>query len=254
MKLTSGHVLGFCSLIALATACGTPAAPPPAPPAQEAPPAPEGAVIADTWIERFDVDTATLATTGRNPFFILEPGHRIVLKGQEGTVAAEVIITVLADTEVIDGVVTRVVEERESKNGELIEVSRNFFAIDPASKDVYYFGEDVDIFRDGKLVDHHGAWRSGVNGARFGLIMPGTAVVGQMYYQEQAPGEAMDRAAHTSVSEVIETPAGRLENCLRVEETSPLEPGEISVKVYAPGIGMAADGALRLAEHGVAAR
>lgn len=244
----NGRILVGLGLLGLLAACGAPptppAAAPPAPATAAAPAEPEGAYIADTWVDRFDVDTATLAATGRNDYFILEPGHRIVLKNEN----EEVVITVLPDTQVIDGVVTRVIEERESKNGTLVEVSRNFFAIDPASKDVYYFGEDVDIYRDGKIVDHHGAWRSGVNGARFGLIMPGTVAVGQKYYQEVAPGHALDRAEHTSVTETLETPAGRLERCLRAEETTPLEPGDLSVKIYAPGIGMVADGSLRIAE------
>lgn len=75
--------------------------------------------------------------------------------------AATLVVTVLSETQVVDGVRTRVVEERESKKGALIEISRNHVAIDSASGDLYYFGEDVDIYKRGKVVGHEGAWLSG---------------------------------------------------------------------------------------------
>ena len=82
-----------------------------------------------------------MVPTGSNPYFILEPGYQSILEGRGEKLA----ISVLDDTVEIDGVTTRVVEEREWKSGNLIEVSRNFFAIDPETADVFYFGEDVDI-------------------------------------------------------------------------------------------------------------
>ena len=71
----------------------------------------------------------------------------------------------------------RVIKEHESENGELIEISHNFYAISKKTNDVYYFGEEVDIYRDGKIVSHDGAWFSGRDGAIFGLIMPGTPLL-----------------------------------------------------------------------------
>ena len=50
-----------------------------------------------------------------------------------------------------------------------------------------------------------GAWLSGVKGARFGLLMPGTIHLGLKYYQEFAPGVAMDRAEIISVNETVVT-------------------------------------------------
>ena len=102
----------------------------------------------------------------------------------------ELVITVLDDTEIIDGVTTRVVEERETRGGALAEVSRNYYAIDPATRDVYYFGEQVDEYSGGRVASHSGAWRSGAAGAQFGLMMPGEPRVGQKHYQEIAPDVA----------------------------------------------------------------
>src|SRR4030095_6201749 len=91
-------------------------------------------------------------------------------------------ITVLDETKKVDGVETRVVEERETKNGKLGEVSRNYFAISKRTNSVYYFGEDVDIYKDGKVVNHEGGWLAGVKDARFGLMMPGQATLKAKYY------------------------------------------------------------------------
>lgn len=196
----------------------------------------------DAWTSRFDVDTSELRPTGRNQFFILEPGHtRTYADGDE-----RLVITVLGDTEPVDGVTTRVVEERETKKGQLVEVSRNFFAISATTGDVFYFGEDVDIYRDGTIVSHEGAWRAGERGARFGLMMPGAPRVSQKYYQEIAPNVAMDRASIVALHDTVKTPAGVFRDCLKVEETTPLEPGAREHKYYAPGVGLVQDGSLKL--------
>lgn len=195
-----------------------------------------------TWTETFRVDKAELASSGRNPFFNLVSGCQLVYEDDD----ANLTITVLDETRVVDGVETRVVEERETKGGRLIEVSRNFFAVSRRTNAVYYFGEDVDIYRDGRVVSHEGAWLSGRDGARFGLMVPGDALLGARFHQEIAPGVAMDRAEIVSLTETVETPAGRFFECLKVEETTPLEPGVKEYKFYAPGVGLVRDGSLRL--------
>ncbi len=68
---------------------------------------------------------------------------------------------------------TRVIEDREEIDGKLIEVARDYYAMNRQTLDVYYFGDDVDIYQNGKVVGHAGSWHSGVDGARFGLMLPG---------------------------------------------------------------------------------
>ena len=109
------------------------------------------------WQEEFDISKCTLVPTGRNQYFILEPGFQLVLEGKNERLA----ITVLDETKEVNGVTTRVVEEREWKNGNLTEVSRNFFAICESTEDVFYFGEEVDMYRGGEVVSHSGAWLAG---------------------------------------------------------------------------------------------
>lgn len=234
--------------VAAAAACGGAAggkADRPAPAATTAETAQVAAPAVGDWEDSFAINRATLATRGRNDYLVLEPGWQLVLREDD----EEVAITVTDETEIVDGVATRVVEERETKGGRLIEVSRNFLAIDPATRDVFYFGEDVEKYRDGRPYRARDAWRAGVDGARPGLLMPGTVAVGRRYYQEIAPDVAMDRAEIASTSDTVTTPAGTFEGCLRIVETTPLERGE-SLKLYARGIGMIGDDDLRLVRYG----
>jgi hypothetical protein len=158
---------------------------------------------------------------------------------------------VLNETKVIDGIETRVVEERESAGNDVMEVSRNYFALSSRTNNVYYFGEDVDIYKNGKITNHSGSWISGVNGARYGLMMPGTPLLGSRYYQESAIGVAMDRAEIISNTETVHTTAGLFDSCLKMEETTPLEPKTKEYKLYARGIGLVQDGELTLKKFGV---
>jgi len=194
------------------------------------------------WTSVFLVEKDELLSVGRNPYFILEPGYTLVLEGD----GSQLIITVLNETKKVDGVETRVVEERETKGGKLVEVARNYFAISKRTNDVFYFGEDVDMYKDGKIANHDGSWLSGVNGSKFGLMMPGRVLLHSRYYQEVAPTIAMDRATIVSVTETVKTPAGEFKNGVKVEETSPLSRFTTEHKYYAPGIGMVSDGEMKL--------
>ena len=200
----------------------------------------------DPWTSRFDVNVAELVAVGASPYFVLEPGFQLTLESGN----ARLVITVLDETRDVDGVTTRVVEERETTGGRLVEVSRNFFARHPRTGDVFYFGEDVDIYKGGRVVSHQGAWQSGRDGARFGLFIAGTPQQGARYYQEIAPKLAMDRVCVLSTAAAVTTPAGVFRGCVRLEETTPLEPGVKDHKVFAPGIGMVQDGSMKLVRHG----
>ena len=197
------------------------------------------------WTESFGEEDCTFSSTGRNRFFILEPGYQLVLQSDKEKVA----ITVLDETMKIGDVETRIVEEREEENGKLKEVSRNFFAICKEHGDVFYFGEEVDDYQDGKIVGHSGAWRADEKNSKAGIMMPGTALLGARHYQEIAPN-AMDRAEIIGDDVSMKTPAGKFENCLRVEETTALDPAEKCYKAYAPGVGIIQDEDLLLIKWG----
>jgi hypothetical protein len=204
------------------------------------------------FTDTFPLGECTFQTVGGNPYFILEPERELHYNNAECVAEGEcdefeeLVITVLSETHdvtfEIDGVpttvATRVVEEHETVEGEVVEVSRNFFAVCAETRDVYYFGEEV--------VGAGGEWEAGMNGARPGLIMPGGAfLLGARYFQEIAPGVALDRAEHVAMNLSMELPAGDFEGCVEVEETTPLEKGT-STKIYCPGTGLVFDDGLEL--------
>ncbi len=204
------------------------------------------------WTATFE-PAAELAATGRNPWFILEPGYVLVLAGTEDGASVESVLTVLDETATIDGASARAVEDRESKGGKLAEVTKDWFAISQRTNAVYYLGEDVDNYENGKVSGHGGSWRSGVNGCVFGLIMPGLPLLAARYLEEQAPGVDYDRGVVVGLDETVVTPAGRFEHCLRIEESNALDLKEgKSYKLYAPGVGIVQDGGMKLVRYGPA--
>ena len=179
--------------------------------------------------------------TSTNPYFPMEVGSRWILEGGD----ERVVITVLDETEVVAGIETRVVEEREFEDDELVEVSRNYFA---QAKDgtVCYFGEGVDIFEDGEIVSHEEEWRADMEGSRAGIIMPADPRPGMKFQMEAAPGVAEDAGEILEVGSPVEVPAGTFANTVRLREFNPLEDDDEGDKVYAAGVGMIVDEELEL--------
>lgn len=208
-----------------------------------------GTVNVEGWVDLFDLDACKFSSSGSNDYFFLEPGYKLTLDGEEEGAEVQLVMTVLNDTKIVDGVETRIVEERHTEDGELVEVSRNYFALCAPENDIFYFGEEVDMYEDGEIVSHEGAWLVGENNARPGVIIPAKPEVGMKYYQEVAPGLAEDRATIASLNEVVDTPAGSFNNVLKVEETTPLEPGVTENKFHAPGIGLIQDAEIKLVEY-----
>ncbi len=171
----------------------------------------------------------TLEST--NPYFPMDVGMQWVLEG--GSERVEV--TVLGETEIVAGVTTRVIEEREYKNGNVKEVSRNYFA-QASDGTVCYFGEAVD--------PHEGVWRADDPGSGPGIIMPANPRPGMAFKMEIAPGKAEDEA------EIVEfktttVPAGTFTETIRIRELDPLD-NDSDYKVFAHGIGIIADEDLEL--------
>lgn len=210
---------------------------------------------------QFPLGSCQFASTGGNAYFPIVPGRQTYFTNSACVAAGkceelnEVWITMLPElrriTLEIGGqsttVFARVMEERETEDGELVEISRNYVVDCRPSRNVYYFGEDVNIYEDGEVVDHEGAWLAGRNGARPGLLMPEDGfLLGSRYFQEVVPGVALDQAEHVRTGFSTRVPAGRFDFCTEVRETTPLEPDDVSTKVYCRGVGLVRDDQLEL--------
>ncbi|HJS44431.1 MAG TPA: hypothetical protein VJ755_13245 [Gemmatimonadales bacterium] len=194
--------------------------------------------------QAFTIEAAQL----QNEFFPIHPGRQWQLEGEQGGELMQLTVTVLNATELVGGVTTRVVEERESVNGELVEVSRNFYAENRAGT-VCYFGEDVTIFLPDGSTSTEGAWRaddaSDPDNPSFpGVIMPANPRVGMRFQMEGAPGVAEDEGRIVE-SDRVKVPAGIYRETLRVREFNPLD-GDIGFKTFAEDVGMIIDGEVKL--------
>jgi hypothetical protein len=134
------------------------------------------------------------------------------------------------------GVTCVVVLDSEWVGTELEEVTADWYAQDD-SGNVWYFGEEAKEFEDGQVVSTEGSWEAGVDGAQPGIVMKGNPIIGDVYRQEYYEGEAEDMGEVLSLSDTVSVPYGSFQNCLRTKDWTPLEPGIIENKFFAPNVG-----------------
>jgi hypothetical protein len=102
-------------------------------------------------------------------------------------------------------------------------------------------GEDAFDLKNGRFVKATDSWKSGVNGAQPGIIMPAHPRPGDAYRQEYyPPGKALDQARVLRLTGTRTVPAGSFKHLLVTSERSPLEP-QTEQKYYAPGLGEVAE-------------
>jgi hypothetical protein len=172
-----------------------------------------------------------------NPYFPLRPGETLVYSGVKDGERAIDIVTTSHRTRVVDGVRTRVVEDRLLLNGVLEERTSDYYAQDKCGN-VWYFGEDTaELDEHGKVVDTSGSFHAGVDGAEPGVFMQAHPQIGRRFRQEWLQGEAEDTFKVISKSARATVPFGRFTHALRTEETTALEPDVVDNKVYVRGIG-----------------
>ena len=184
--------------------------------------------------------TATFSLDSTNQYYPLIVGSVVVLEGMDGDEMVRIERTVLPDTEMVADVETHVLEHREFIDGELCEVARNFY-VEATDGTVCYFGEDVDFYEGEEVVNHDGSWRAGQDGALPGIIMLPNPMPGDAYFQENAPGIAVDqgRVEGYSTMTFLEM---EYDDVLTVMDVNPEEDcDELEPKRYVAGIGEAAD-------------
>src|SRR5215471_10170995 len=82
------------------------------------------------------VDRHNLVTSGLNPYFNLTPGFQTTLEGVEDGEQVRVVATVTRRTKVINRVLTRILKEVETHDGQVVEISHNFLAIDKTNNNL----------------------------------------------------------------------------------------------------------------------
>jgi hypothetical protein len=110
------------------------------------------------------------------------------------------------------------VEDREyNSDGKLAESTLDYFAQDDDGN-VYYLGEDVDEYTNGKISGHSGGWLFGKDTKNLGLMMPAHPHEGDRFRSEDAEPITWESDQVISLSETARVPAGTYQNCLKIRE------------------------------------
>jgi hypothetical protein len=192
---------------------------------------------AGTACARFD--PAFYSATITNRYFPWARVSRTVLTGREEVDGKSVRIreiSIRGNQHInISGALTTYLEVLAYTGRHLDERTKDYFA---QGKDgwVYYFGEDVDEFENGK-VKHTGAWKVGWNESEpQKFVPPFPARVGTRFKQESVPGVAVEEIEIVAVDETVKTPAGTFRRCVHWKEHDPVNDARAE-KWHCPGVG-----------------
>jgi len=190
--------------------------------------------------EAVTLNPADFTTRIDNPYWPMNPGNTWVYRETDtkGT-RQKVVVKVTAKTKrIANGVVARVIRDTVSERGVPVEVTDDWYAQDRAGN-IWYLGEYVTNYDEGRVVDHGGSFEAGVDGAQAGIAMPANPVPELAYRQEYYKGEAEDRASVVSVrQEQVEVPFGFFKrDVLMTRDLVPTEPKVQELKFYARGVG-----------------
>jgi hypothetical protein len=183
--------------------------------------------------------TAQFDHPQQNPYFPLQPGTVSRYRGSEDGERFNELVTVTDRTKTILGVETTVVRDvLRRADGTLAEKTDDWYAADNDGN-VWYFGEATATYDEhGHVESREGSWQAGVRGAVAGTIMPADPQPTDAYRQEFLRGHAEDQAWIVQRNAHVTVPYGRLGHVVRSFEWTRLEPHVMSIKLYAPGLGI----------------
>jgi hypothetical protein len=185
-----------------------------------------------------------------NPYQPFEPGGMKVFAGVSDGSRHVAVYTYLAATRtfMVNGtpVACRIIQKTEFEDGALGEFSQSFFA-QADDGTVYYFGELVDKYENGRVASHEGSWLVGgatqpsdppdtASASVPAVFMPPSPMVGDTFKPEDLLPIVDETLTVQAIGRRVRTAAGRFSNAIRVKETSRL-PGPPGTKWYAAGVG-----------------
>ena len=207
--------------------------------------------VADSFVDPLQIGGSITV----NPYFPLVPGSKSYQGGDE-----TITVTVTTQTKLINGVTCVTVNDVVEVDGQPVEDTNDWYAQDIYGN-VWYCGEisknyeyfEGDNPQNTELVDIEGSWKAFRDMAQPGIIMKANPETDDIYRQEMSLGDAEDIAeviSNTADAMLIgdncvedgEAIAVFIENtcnndCLVTKEYTPLDPGHIEHKYYAPGLG-----------------
>ena len=191
----------------------------------------------------FEQATFTNPTQVDNKYLPLNPNTTQLYQAATEDGLETIVVEVLEETRVVNGVTCAVIRDRVFLDELLIEDTHDWYAQDDDGN-VWYMGESVINYEyddDDNILstNNDGAWEAGVDGAIPGIIMKATLIVGDSYQQEFYEGEAEDMGKIKALGVQVELEDGTIyTNCLQTLEWNSLEPDDQEFKYYAPDVGL----------------
>lgn len=194
------------------------------------------------------ITQARFRTGVDHPYFPLATGVLRVYAGEAaGQQRREEVCTMDEPCDVL-GVACTAVEQMQFLDGELAELTTEWFAQDHLGN-VWKFGERTLVPALVGLVESEDSWQAGVDGAWPWIAFPADPQVGT-HYSGFRPG-GRDEFFVTALDAAAAVPAGTFHHCMELVE-NPGDPDDRDIILYAPGIGRVAqrepDGAVELVE------
>jgi len=179
-----------------------------------------------------------------NPYYPLPVGRTLVYRGVRAGVAQTDRVHVTSRTKMIEGITARAVTDVSRHGRRLLEKTTDWFAQDKHGN-VWYLGEQTAAYLPGGRVDRSGSWLAGVKDGEPGIVMLAHPGIPNAYRQEYLKGSAEDTAWIVRAGGSVRVPFGTQHHILVSLEFTRLEPGVIDQKIYAPGIGIVSELAVR---------
>jgi hypothetical protein len=187
-----------------------------------------------------------------NPLLPFVVGGSKTYAGSSGSADAEVFDHFLSATRTFSlngkAVKCRQLEEVVYEDGELQEISQNWFAQDDAGS-VWYFGETVDNYVNGQIDNHGGSWLVGgptlpsdpietAAATAPGLFMPAAPQPGDQWKPEDLFPFVDETVSLLKAGLELELAVGDFQGVILTRETSQLQGSTPEKKWYAPGVGL----------------
>jgi hypothetical protein len=187
-----------------------------------------------------DLPTFTNPLNIDNEFLPLSQFTTCELAGEEAGAERRAVKTRLDRTETFtvgdQTVQVVIIEDRAYEDGELVEVALDYYAQDDEGT-VHYFGEDVDNYEGGVVVNHDGSFHYGRDTDVLGVAMPDDPEEDDKWVFEDVPDVTKETNKVSDDDEELEIDDVEYEDVLDVK--GKVQPDdEVEHKFYAPGIGL----------------
>ena len=166
------------------------------------------------------INPADFTTDINNPYTALPIGKKMVYEQmtEDGKERLEILIP--GWTYEIMGVETLAYWNRLYLGDQLVEDTRDYLAQNKSTGDVWYFGEHVNNYKDGKLHDHEGTWFAGKGTALPGIWMTANPKAGDKFIHEYKAPDTYDTVKILGLAEQASVPADTYANCAKTVASS----------------------------------